>query len=93
MDKMEKAAGSEVDNFDICEKDHQEAFVGWKRSGCSVHTLQLVVKLHQKCALAKVNKSCKASECLIQLARKKLVKKLPNPMGFIISSHYVECLK
>ena len=25
---MEKAASSEVDNFDICEKDHQEAFVG-----------------------------------------------------------------
>ena len=31
MDKMEKAASSEVDNFDICEKDHPEAFVVWKR--------------------------------------------------------------
>ena len=42
---MEKAASSEVDNFDICEEDHQEAFVGGKRSGCSVHTLQLVLKV------------------------------------------------
>ena len=77
MDKMEKAASSEVDNFDICEKDHPEAFVVWKRSGCSVHTLQLVVKVIEtapaycrtvKCALAivkKVNKSFKATECLI----------------------------
>ena len=57
MDKMEKAASSEIDNFDIwekdqqealtliCEKNHQEAFVGWKRSDCFVHTLQLVVKV------------------------------------------------
>ena len=64
MDKMEKAASSEVDNFDICEKDHQEAFVGWKHSGCSVHTLQLVKVIETapaycrtvKCALAIVKK-------------------------------------
>ena len=29
----------------ISEKDHQEAFVGWKRSGCFVHTSRLVVKI------------------------------------------------
>ena len=28
LDKMEEGASSEVDNFDICEKDQQEAFVG-----------------------------------------------------------------
>ena len=31
MDKIEEGASSEVDNFDICEKDHQETFVDWKR--------------------------------------------------------------
>ena len=30
MDKIEEGASSEVDNFDICEKDHQETFVDWK---------------------------------------------------------------
>ena len=30
LDKMEKGASSEVDIFDTCEEDHQEAFVGWK---------------------------------------------------------------
>ena len=45
---MEDGAISEVDNFDISEKDHQDAFVGfvgWKRSGCFVHKFQLVVKV------------------------------------------------
>ena len=28
MNKIEEGAGSEVDNFDICEKDHHEEFVG-----------------------------------------------------------------
>ena len=42
---MEKGASSEVGNFDICEKDCQEALVSWKHSGCFVHTLQLVVKV------------------------------------------------
>ena len=52
-DKIVEGASSEVDNLDICKKDHQEAFVSWKRSGCFVHTLQLVVKvlkLHQHIA-------------------------------------------
>ena len=39
MNKMEERASSEVDKFDICEKDHQEAFFGWKCSGYFVHTL------------------------------------------------------
>ena len=38
----------------------------------------------------KVNKSCRATELLKQLAGEKLVKKLPHPMGFIISSHMLE---
>ena len=60
--------------------------------------LQLVVKVFETAtaycrrvnsALAivkKVNKSCGATERFIQLAEKKAVK-LPNPMGFVISSH------
>ena len=32
---------------DICDKEQQEAFVGWKRSGCFVHMLQLVVKVFE----------------------------------------------
>ena len=45
-DEME-GASSEVDNVDICEKDHHRGFVGWKRSGCFVYTLQLVVKVYE----------------------------------------------
>ena len=70
---MEEGASSEVDHFDICEKYHQETFVGWKRS---VLMLQLVVKFFETApayskrvntALAivrKVNKSCRATERL-----------------------------
>ena len=28
LDKMKEGASSEVDTFDTCEEDHQEAFVG-----------------------------------------------------------------
>ena len=31
QDELDKGASSEVDNFHICEKDHQKAFVGWNR--------------------------------------------------------------
>ena len=31
QDELDKGASSEVDNFHICGKDHQIAFVGWKR--------------------------------------------------------------
>ena len=58
MDKIEEGASSEVDNFDICEKDHQEAFVGWKRSGCFVHTLQLVVKVFETAPAYSESKYC-----------------------------------
>ena len=47
MDKIEEGASSKVDNFDIFGKYHQEAFVGWRHSGCFVHTLQLVVKVFE----------------------------------------------
>ena len=83
MDKIEEGASSKVDNFDIFGKDHQEAFVGWRHSGCFVHTLAIVKK---------VKKSCRATKRLIQLAGKKASKKLSNPMVFVISSHVI-CLK
>jgi hypothetical protein len=44
---MLESASSDVANFDMCEKDHQDSFVGWKRSSCFVHTLQLVVKVFE----------------------------------------------
>ena len=84
LDKKEEGASSEVDNFDICDKEQQEAFVGWKSSGCFVHMLQLVVKVietataysrrvNSELAIVKeVNKSCTATEYLMQLAKKLL---------------------
>ena len=96
MDKMEEGISSEVDNFDICEIDHHKAFVDWKRSGCFVHTLQLVVKVFEtapaysrrvnsELAIAKkVNRSCRATVHLMELAGKKLVKKLPKTVFLVI---------
>ena len=64
-----------------------------------VHKLQLVVKVFEiapaysrtvKSALVivkKVNKSCRATERASTDSWKKGSKKLPNPMGFLISSH------
>lgn len=88
LDNIEGAPISEI--VKTCEDDHRDAFTGWKRTSCFVHTLQLVVKVFEtapsyrntvKKALAnvkKVNKSCKATERLIQLAQLKLTKKCPT---------------
>uniref|UniRef100_A0A1X7UNQ7 Uncharacterized protein n=1 Tax=Amphimedon queenslandica TaxID=400682 RepID=A0A1X7UNQ7_AMPQE len=87
---MEEGFYSDVINFDRCENDHHYAFEAWKRTSCFVHTLQSVVKVFEsapafrssvKWALdivRKVNTSCKATEQLVELAEKKLVKNIPT---------------
>ena len=90
LDKMERTAGLEIANFETCEEDHHRQITGIKRKSCFIHTLQLVVKVFEtapsfkatlKTALTivkKVNKSCRASERLVQLAGKKLTKNCPT---------------
>ena len=83
----------EIKEFEECEEDHKQALlesVEWKRNGCFIHTLQLVVKEFEKnpCfkstvakakkIVKKVNKSCKATEMLIKSAGKKLVSNCPT---------------
>lgn len=70
--------------FERLEEEHQNVFFQYKRSSCVIHTLQLVVKIFEdnpcfrstlkkaKGIVKKVNKSTKATEKLIQLAKKKL---------------------
>ena len=76
---------TEISNFEVCEEDHNSAFTGWKRMPCFINTLQLVVKIFQdtpynlakskaRSIVMKVNKSCKATEHLVELAGKKLTK-------------------
>ena len=80
----------EIREFEQFEKAQTQAFPGWKRNSCFVHTLQLVVKVFEKnpCfkstiakaqkIVKKVNKSCKATEMLVRLAGKKLVSNCPT---------------
>ena len=79
-----------IKQFEQCEDDHTITFHGWKRNSCFVHTLQLVVKEFERAPCFKstltkahkivkrVNKSCKATEMLIKLAKKKLVSNCPT---------------
>ena len=101
---MEEAAANEVTNFNECEDDHDRAFIGVKRVSCFIHTLQLVVKVFdtspafkptlQKAysIVSKVNKSYKATERLIELAGKKLVKDCPTRWDstFLLLSRLLE---
>ncbi len=80
----------DLNNFEECEDDHSIAFVGFKRTSCFAHTLQLVVRVFdsfksQKAVMrrfhklvAKVNKSTKATEKLISRAGKKLIADCPT---------------
>ena len=64
--------------------------IAYKRISCFIHTLQLVVKIFESTPsfrsslqtaysiVKKVNKSCKATELLIQKAGKKLVSDCPT---------------
>ena len=80
----EQDASTEISNFEQQEDEHTLAFKCYKRISCFIHTLQLVVKIFEtapsfKASLQKaysivrkVNKSTKATEKLIEKAKKNL---------------------
>ena len=98
-----------IKQFEQCENDHIIALLGWKRNSCFVHTLQLVVKEFERAPcfkstltkvhkiVQKVNKSCKATEMLVKLAKNKACLKLPYKMGlnifndFTVNQHKRPC--
>lgn len=77
-------------DFEAKERDHEVTFSSFKRVSCFAHALQLVVhKFDQaanfkdgiKCShrlVSKVNTSTKATEKLIGLCGKKLVRAVPT---------------
>ena len=82
---------AEIADFEQQEDDHTRVFnVAYKRTSCFIHTLQLVVKIFEanpsfRSSLKKaygivkrVNRSCKATERLIEKAGKKLVSNCPT---------------
>ena len=86
----EQAASTDIFNFEQQENEHAMAFNSYKRISCFIHTLQLVVKIFKtapsfKVSLSKVhsivkkvNKSTKATEKLLEKAKKKLVSNCPT---------------
>ena len=86
----EQAASTDIFNFEQQENKHAMAFNSYKRISCFIHTLQLVVKIFEtapsfKASLCKahsivkkVNKSTKATEKLLDKAKKKLVSNCPT---------------
>ena len=81
---------NEISNFEQTEWHHNEAFIGYKRLSCFIHTLQLVIKIFEanpSCKnslqkahsiVKKVNKLCKATEKLTENAGKKLIGDCPT---------------
>ena len=86
----ERSASTDISNFEQREIEHALAFNSYKRIGCFIHALQLVVKIFETAPLfkgslrkahsivKKVNKSTKATEKLIEKAKKKLVSNCPT---------------
>lgn len=80
----------QIAEYEQLERQHNAAFTGWKQISSFVHMLQLVVKLFEtnpsfkvslgkaKAMVKKFNKSCKATEKLIEKAGKKLVNDCPT---------------
>uniref|UniRef100_A0A1X7VBL9 DUF659 domain-containing protein n=1 Tax=Amphimedon queenslandica TaxID=400682 RepID=A0A1X7VBL9_AMPQE len=80
----------DLGNYEECEDRHNFAFLGFKQSSCFTHTLQLVVRAFDtlqssKAVLerahklvAKVNKSTKATDKLLNKATKKLISDCPT---------------
>ena len=87
-DEDEMAATAEDDgtDYEMREMDHTSAFATLSRVSCFSHSLQLVVNKfsgiiaykpllkHAHALVKKVNSSVKATERLIELSGKKLVK-------------------
>ena len=87
----ENDAIAEITDFEHHEFNHDSVFTtAYKHISCFIHTLQLVVKIFESTpsfrsslqtaysVVKKVNKSCKATELLIQKAGKKLVNDCPT---------------
>ena len=99
---MEEGASSEVDYFDICEKDQEEAFVGQKHSGCFVHMLGWKV-FETAPAYSRTVECigcCEESKQAMQSNRapetaswRKAGKKTAIPDGIHYFQSYVVCLK
>ena len=103
-DDLDLDSDTEVENYEQCEELHNIAFVGYKRTSCFVHTLQLVVKTFDKLAgsktimkrahslVKKVNKSTKATEMLIRRVGKKLISDCPTRWSstFLMISRLLE---
>ena len=89
-DEEEEDEDDDESDFDINERDHEVTFALFKRVSCFAHTLQLVVNKFDeavtfkdaiKCShrlVSKVNTSTKATEKLIGLCQKKLVRAVPT---------------
>ena len=86
----EEVADDDDADFDIHERDHEITFSAFRRVSCFAHTLQLVVLQFDhastfreaiRCThrlVSKVNSSTKATEKLIGLCGKKLVRACPT---------------
>lgn len=89
-ESTEPSTVDDAEDFLDCEEEHDVQFSSFNRIGCFSHTLQLVVskfdKLntfkellkHAHAMVRKVNSSTRATERLIALCGKKLVKDCPT---------------
>ena len=85
-----EAVDEDQEDFQACEMEHDEEFRSLNRIGCLSHTLQLVVRKFEDESMfkelikrahslvRKVNASTKATEKLVALCGKKLVKDCPT---------------
>ena len=89
-DETEPDIVSDLEDFEENEIDHEVAFVALKRVSCFAHTLQLVVQKFDEVStfnallkrthsiVRKFNTSTKATEKLISICGKKLVRDCPT---------------
>jgi len=86
----EQAALADISNFEQQENEHAMAINFYKWTSCFIHTFQLVVKIFETAPLfkaslckahsivKKVNESTKATEKLIEKAKKNLSAIVPH---------------
>ena len=89
-DEEEEADEDDETDFDVRERDHEITFSAFRRVSCFAHTLQLVVLQFDqattfrdalRCShrlVSKVNSSTKATEKLIGVCGKKLIRSCPT---------------
>jgi hypothetical protein len=90
LENIARRSSEEIQECERLEDEHHTAFFQYKRNSCVIHTLQLVVKIFEtnpcfrsaikkaKSIIKKVNKSTRATEKLIQLAKRKLRSDCPT---------------